>query len=61
MDISEALKSIAHIFQFQFNSGTLKNVQIPSSKPYSNFYTYNLTEATFGTRTTTSKKFQLHI
>ena len=57
MHISETLKSIAHIFQFQVNSGTLKNVQIPSSKPYRNFYTCRLTEATFGIRITTSKKF----
>ena len=48
-------------FQFQFNSGTLENVHVPSSKPDINFYTCRLTEPTFGAKTTTSEKFQFHI
>ena len=48
-------------FQFQFNSETLENVQIPSYKPYINSYGGRLTEPTFGAGITTSEKFQFHM
>ena len=38
------VKPISHIFQFQFNSGNLENVQIRSSKNYMNPYACRLTE-----------------
>ena len=48
-------------FQFQFNSGTLENVQITFSKPYINSYECRITETTFGAEITTFEKFQFHI
>ena len=48
--------------QFQFNSGMLENVQIPSSnKPYINSYSFILIEPTFGAHITTSELFPFHI
>ena len=55
------VKPIPDNFQFQFNSGTLENVQIPSSKPHINSYACRLTEPTFGAEITTSEKLQFHI
>ena len=34
----------------------MESVKIPSSKPYINFYSYRITEATFGAERTTSEK-----
>ena len=47
-------------FLFQFNSGTLENVQIPSSKPYITSYVCSLTDTTFGAEISTFEKFQFH-
>ena len=57
----ETVKCIPCIYQFQFNSGTLENIQIFSSKPHNNFYACRLAEPTLGTERTTSEKFQFHI
>ena len=61
MHISKHCKTYPLHFQFQFNSETLENVQITSSKPYINSYAYILTEPTFGPKIITSEKFQFHI
>ena len=47
-------------FLFQFNSGSLENVQIPSSKPYITSYVCSLTDTTFGAEISTFEKFQFH-
>ena len=59
--IQKYCKTYPTHFQLQFNSGTLENVQIPSSKPYINSYVCILTEPTFGEEITTSEKPQFYI
>ena len=56
--LRNTVKHVPCIFQFEFNSGTLENVQLPSSKSHINSYACRLTGPTFGA---TSKKFQFHI
>ena len=51
-------KTYPHILQFQFKSGTLKNVQIPLNL---NSYTCRLTEPNFGAKIAAFEKFQSHI
>ena len=58
MHIQKRYKLYLLLFQFQFNSGTLENVQIPSSKPYINSYACRITEPNFGAEITISEKFQ---
>ena len=55
------VKPVPHIFQFQFNSRTMENVQISSSKPYINSYACKLTRPNFRAEITTSEKFQFHM
>ena len=43
--------------QFQFNSGTFKNVQIPFIRSYA----CRLVEQTFGTKVAISENLQFHI
>ena len=48
-------------FQFEFNIGTLENVQILSFKLYINSYACRITEPTFGAKLATSEKFEFDI
>ena len=54
-------KSYPPHFQFQFNSVTFENVQIPSSKSYINSDACRSAEATFEVKITTSEKLKFHI
>ena len=61
MHIQKHCKTYLPHFNLKFNSVTLENVQIPSSKSSINSYPYRISELTLGAEISLSEKSQFHI